>query len=310
MLKVLKNGIHTSIQDGGRIGFRNFGIPKSGAMDLHSFRLANSLVNNDKNTSCLECLLKGGIYEFTQTAVIAITGADMGASLNNKDCPMNKSLTIQEGDVLKLGYAKSGKCSYIAIQGKPDIPLIFGSTSTYTLSELGGLEGRILRTGDVLRWKNEKLKNPNRSIPEHLIHRFHKKQILRIMPGPEWEQFLPTDHKKLESSTYTIQADSDRMGIRLLGKKLQCTSNVPMPSSATLPGTVQIPANGQPIILMPDGQTTGGYPRIAKVIDADLSTLAQMPTGGVIRFRQVTVEEARELALHKEARLVSFGSLI
>ncbi len=306
MLKVLKNGIHSTIQDGGRIGFRKFGIPKSGAMDLHSFKLANWLVNNDKNTSCLECLLKGGVYEFTQTAIIAITGADMGANLNNKDCPMNKSLTVQAGDVLKFSYAKSGKCTYIAIQGKPDIPLVFGSTSTYTLSEFGGLEGRTLRVGDSLHWKNEKPKNPNRSIPEHLIHHFHKKQILRILLGPEWGQFSPIDHKKLEISTYTIQADSDRMGIRLQGETLLYTSKAPMPSSATLPGSIQVPANGQPIILMQDGQTTGGYPRIAKVIDADLDTLAQMPTGGIIRFRQVTVKEARELALHKEARLAGF----
>ena len=127
------------------------------------------------------------------------------------------------------------------------------------------------------------------------------------MPGPEWEKFSSANQTRLENSSYTIQTDSDRMGIRLQGETLSYTSKDLMPSSATLPGTIQIPTNGQPIILMPDGQTTGGYPRIAKVIDADLDTLAQMPTGGIIQFRLINVEDARELALHREARLTGLN---
>ncbi len=300
-MQVIKGGLLTTIQDGGRHGYRKLGIPQSGVLDSRAHRQANWLVNNPPDAPVLECTLQGGIFRFERAAVVAITGADMSATLNDIPCPMNRSITVAAGDVLSLGYAHAGIRTYVGIQGVPDIQQVMESYSTYTMGGFGGFEGRALQTGDTLEWGSDTPKNPNRVLPEHVLPHFYiQKNIIRIMHGPEWERLSPTAQQLLQNTFYTIHTDSNRMGIRLQGAALSLADDFLMSSSATLPGTVQLPPNGQPIVLMHDGQTTGGYPRIAKVIETDLGRLAQIPPHGSLSFRLVNEQEARRLILYKK----------
>jgi len=303
-MQVTKGGLLTTIQDGGRHGYRKFGIPQSGVLDSRAHQQVNWLVDNAPDAPVLECTLQGGIFRFERAAVVAITGADMSATLNDAPCPMNRSIAISAGNVLALGYARTGGRTYVGIQGMPDIRQVMESYSTYSPGGFGGFKGRALQTGDSFEWGSEIPKNPNRILPEHILpHFYHQKNIIRIMHGPEWERLSPTAQQLLENTFYTIHTDSNRMGIRLQGAVLELADNFLMSSSATLPGTVQLPPNGQPIVLMHDGQTTGGYPRIAKVIAADLGRLAQIPPHGNLCFRMVDEVEARKLIGHKNRGL-------
>jgi len=304
-MQVIKGGLLTTIQDRGRFGYRKLGIPQSGVLDSRAYRQANWLVANLPDAPVLECTLLGGKFRFEQATVIAITGADMVATLNDLPCQMNRSISIKTDDILTLGYAKQGARTYIGIQGLPEIRQVMASYSTYTLGGFGGYKGRALQAGDSLKWKIEHPKNPNRTLPEHVLPHFStEKNIIRLIRGPEWEKLSPSAQKLFENTFYTIQNDSNRMGIRLAGEPLQLNENYLMPSSATLPGTVQLPPNGQPIVLMHDGQTTGGYPRIAKVIDADLGRIAQIPYSGSLCFRMIDESEARQLLLYKNEKEV------
>jgi len=304
-MQVIKGGLLTTIQDRGRSGYRKLGIPQSGALDRRAYRQANWLVANAPDAPVLECTLLGGKFRFEQPTTIAITGADMGATLNDLSCPMNQSIAIKAGDVLTLGYAKDGVRAYIGIQGVPDIAQVMGSYSTYTLGEFGGYKGRALQGGDSFKWENGHPQNPNRTLSEDVLpYFFMEKNIIRVMRGPEWEKLSLSAQRLFENTFYTIQNDSNRMGIRLSGESLQLNDNYLMSSSATLPGTVQLPPNGQPIVLMHDGQTTGGYPRIAKVIEADLGRIAQIPYNGSMCFRIVDEIEARQLFLYKKEKEV------
>lgn len=303
-MQVIKGGLLTTIQDGGRHGYRKLGIPQSGVLDSRAHRQANWLVDNPPDAPVLECTLQGGIFRFEKAAVIAVTGADMSTMLNDAPCPMNRSIAVSAGDVLVLSYVRRGVRTYIGIQGMPDIQQVMKSYSTYTMGGFGGFKGRALQAEDELKWKNDTPKNPNRVLPEHLLSHFYiQKNIIRIMPGPEWEYLSPTAGQLLKNTFYTIHTDSNRMGIRLQGAALSLADDFLMSSSATLPGTVQLPPNGQPIVLMHDGQTTGGYPRIAKVIEADLGRLAQIPPRGSLCFRIVSEAEARKLIGHKKRGL-------
>jgi len=310
-VKVIKSGLLTTIQDKGRFGYRKLGIPQSGVLDNRAYRQANWLVNNALDAPVLECTLQGGIFRFERAGVIAITGADMAATLNGLPCEMNRSIGISRGEVLELGYARTGTRSYIGIQGVPDIERVMGSYSTYVLGGFGGFQGRALQAGDSFEWGRKKPNNPNRKLPEYVLpHFFNKKNIIRIMRGPEWEWLSLSAQRLLGSTFYTIHTDSNRMGIRLVGEELSLTNDLSMTSSATLPGTVQLLPNGQPIVLMHDGQTTGGYPRIAKVIEADLGRLAQIPPKGSLCFRWVNEVEASALFLHKKGSQTKFSCLI
>jgi len=302
-MQIIKRGLFTTIQDSGRHGYRHLGIPQSGAMDSRAQHHANWLVANPPNAPVLECSFYGGIFRFERHQIIAITGADMNPRLNDAPCEMYRSIEVKSGDVLAFGYAHTGTRTYIAIQGMSDIEQVMESYSTYVSGKFGGFEGRTLQTGDSLEWKNETPKNPNRVLSEHLRPHFSKtKNIIRVVCSPEWEQLSADSQTLFEQAKYEIHADSNRMGIRLTGEALRLKDNFSMTSSATLPGTIQLPTNGQPIVLMHDGQTTGGYARIAKVIKADLGRLIQIPPKGNLHFKLIKAEEARQLFLHENKK--------
>ncbi len=302
-MQIIKKGLFTTIQDSGRHGYRHLGIPQSGAMDSRAQHHANWLVANPSNAPVLECSFYGGIFRFEGHQIIALTGADMNPKLNDAPCEMYRSIEVKSGDVLAFGYAHTGTRTYIAIQGMPDVEQVMESYSTYVSGGFGGFEGRVLQTGDSLAWKNKTPENLNRVLPEHLRPHFSKtKNIIRIVCGPEWGQLSTTSQTLFGQTQYEIHADSNRMGIRLRGEALKLKDNFSMASSATLPGTIQLPTNGQPIVLMNDGQTTGGYPRIAKVIEVDLGRLAQIPPKGSLRFKLIDTEEARQLLLYENKK--------
>ncbi len=277
-IEVLDGGLFTTIQDFGRVGFRKYGVPVSGVMDTNSYELANWLVGNPNGAPVLEFTLKGGRYLFHDNTVIAITGALMNPKINGSEIAMNCSLEIKEGDELELGFAKRGCRAYLAIQGDPKISKVMDSYSTYTTGKFGGFEGHTLKKGDILNWKNLGRDFEQRKTPIEQIPYFSSKITVRVIKGVEWDWFDQSLKDQFLNSKYFIGSSSNRMGIRLDGVSLNVTKRE-MISSPVITGIIQLPPNGKPIILMQDGQTIGGYPRIAKVLDEDLWRLGQLKPG-------------------------------
>lgn len=294
-LSVLEGGQFTTVQDAGRKGFRKFGIPTSGAMDKWSMRAANSLLGNPVDAAVLECTYAGGRFHFDQEASIALVGAQMPARLNGKSIALHQTLQVPAGGELILGRALTGCRTYLAIGGELQLATTLGSYSTYPLGEFGGHKGRPLKAGDQLQWQVSQTCT-SKEIPEHRVRSFLGRQLLRFLPGPEWEQ-LPTAHKEaFLKAVFTLSPQSNRMGIRLEPQDSHLSHQLPqLASGPTFPGTVQLPEGGKPIVLTADGQTTGGYPRIAQVIAADIDRLSQIQPGGEVGFVQVSMEEALAL---------------
>lgn len=280
----------TSIQDAGRTGYRSFGIPKSGFMDELSAQQANYLVGNSAGSPVIEMIQVGASVAFESSAVIALTGADMDATLNGTPVERFKTIMVNKGDLLELGRAVSNMITYLTIRGDWNIPEVLGSTSTFLRAKIGGLNGRLLKKGDVIQIENKGLFE-RQIIPEHNIRSFPSGRKIRFLKSAETTDALAS---WLEENTFTVSSQWDRMGIRLIGP----ASTNPSPqilTSAVAVGTMQLPPHGQPIIVMADGQTTGGYPRIATVIKADLPYLAQQPPGTLLNFTFLNTTQALNL---------------
>jgi biotin-dependent carboxylase-like uncharacterized protein len=299
MIEVLKPGFFTLIQDAGRFGYQEFGIPVSGVLDLDSFRLANWLVGNPMDEAVLEVLFTGPTLKFLIDTYIGITGADMQPMINGVSVQMYTTIKVDKGSFLSFGKLQSGCRSYVSFAGSFQLEKEMGSLSTYTYAKLGGLKGRELRKGDALQLKeveNRKLK----VVPEkfHIIP--YQIVSVRVVEGTEAVLFLEKELEKFYTHEFVIRSESNRMGIRLEGVYIESPSSFEMLSSGIVKGTIQLPPNGEPILLLADAQTTGGYPRIANVIQADLSLLAQQKPGDRIRFRKISLEEAHSLAYNKK----------
>lgn len=280
-LTVIDGGIFTTIQDSGRKGYRKFGVPVSGAMDEKAYNLANDLVGNKKGSPVLECTLKGGKYRFNSKATIAITGAKMSPSLNGDVIEMNTALKVGKGDVLQLGFAKRGCRTYVAIQGEWDIQKIMGSYSTYTQGVFGGFKGRTLEKGDVLKWDERDVVFNKSSISDQIPY-YSSKITVQFIAGPEWDGIEAVEQERFLTTKFKVSSKSNRMGIRLETDKPIKSNKIDMKSSGVIPGIIQLPPGGNPIILMKDCQTVGGYPRLGKVLDTDLDRLAQVPPNGTV----------------------------
>ncbi len=293
---VHKAGLLTTVQDRGRYGYQRFGMPVSGAMDVFSLELANLLVGNDTGDACLEATISGPELEFTGATWIAITGADMDPHLNGQGIPMNTAVNVRPGDRLGFRGLRSGCRAYIAFAGGIAVPPVMGSRSTYLRAGIGGFNGRAPMPGDELPL-GEPLGKPRlKKIPESLIPEYKHEQTIRIISGPEAHYFEIAGLRSFLSTEYTVTAKSDRMGYRLSGEPIKHREGMTNIISAGIsPGTVQVPGDGQPIILMADRQTSGGYARIASVITVDLTLLAQMRPGGIIRFKETTLDTASQL---------------
>lgn len=311
-----KGGMLTTIQDSGRHGYQRFGMPVSGAMDLLSLQIANtlvgnpcdepSLVGNIPGAAALEATLVGpeilfvGASEETSASfssptlfctTIAITGADMQPCINGKPIQMYTPIKVMSGDRLTFLGLKTGCRTYIAIAGGLNVPLVMGSRSTYLRAKIGGLEGRALKTGDVIplgSFTNLADKNSSQKITCE-IPDYQTNRPIRIIPGPEIKRLDFEGIRTFLTTEYTVSANSDRMGLRLGGQPIHIkgTKGHDIISSGISFGTIQLPGNGLPIILMADRQTTGGYARIANVLTDDLPRVAQLKPGDKINFVEV-----------------------
>jgi antagonist of KipI len=294
-------GMLTTVQDQGRYGYQRYGMPVSGAMDIFSYELANLLVGNKVHEACLETTITGPEILFTDAGAVALCGADMGPLKNGMPVSMNKTIKIESGDMLSFRGLKNGCRCYIAFAGGINVPPVMGSRSTYLRAKTGGFGGRALSPGDELALGVSEKEIRILEIPGKLLLPFKSSQTIRICPGPEINRFGLEGIQKLLTSEYTVTDHSDRMGYRLAGNIIKHkSSNADIISAGISAGTIQIPGDGQPVILMADRQTTGGYSRIANVISADLTLLAQMIPGDHIRFREISLKEAQSLYIARE----------
>ena len=270
-LEVIKPGLMTSIQDMGRKGLAYYAIPNSGVMDKNAARIALLLLDKKEDSPLIECTSVAPHLKFNAPVQIAISGADFNWKVNDKAVALNTIIEIKTGDVLKGQFARTGLRGYIAINGELKIDSIYNSYSTYINAGIGGFQGRLLKKEDLINWE------PSESA---ILH--HK--IVPIKAGPEFTYLNGPSQRLLTSASYKIGTDSNRMGLRLSGPKLESASYQLEYSLPVLPGFIQLPPSGLPIIVLQDGQTSGGYPRIAYVPEQYLSGLNQIPLGGEFRF--------------------------
>ena len=291
-LTILSPGPLSTIQDAGRFGAMGKGFSPGGAMDTEAMALANLLVGNAPGVGVIEMTMLGITARFDCDSVIALTGADMCARLNGHPTQRYCSIAVHSGDTLSMGAAKSGMRAYLAVAGGFDLPVVMGSVSTDLKCGLGGFQGRKLQKGDELPL--------NQSVAAYQPRRLFPPDYpdcitLRVLMGPQDDAFTKRGIDTFLGSEYTLTDKSDRMGLRLSGEKIESKNGVDILSDGIAAGSVQIPASGTPIIMMADRQTTGGYAKIATVISADLSRVAQARPGTRIRFAQVSESEAVRL---------------
>lgn len=298
-VRVLEPGFFTTVQDRGRLGYRRFGMPSSGAMDMRALDYSNVLLGNEPGSAGLEATLLGPVLEFLEDTWFSVTGDDCEPTLDGKRVPSWHACLGRKGSVLRTGSSGRGARLYIAFGGGVDTPLVMGSRSTYVAARTGGYLGRALRAGDCLPLGEQRL--PPGAIKGDLVvplpeawqpPSYADLLPLRVVLGPQADRFTSEAICALSSSEYIVTNDSDRMGYRLSGETLKHTSGADIVSDGTVVGSIQVPGHGQPIVLMADCQTTGGYTKIGCVISTDLPLLAQTLPGRAVRFRAVTVDEA------------------
>ncbi|GAE26415.1 allophanate hydrolase 2 subunit 2 [Halalkalibacter wakoensis JCM 9140] len=275
-LSIIKPGLLTTIQDLGRSGFQKHGVIMSGAMDSRSLRLANLLVGNEESEAALEITLVGPSIKFEQDALIAIAGGDLSPSINQHPVPMYRQIYVRKNSVLSFGPVKSGCRSYLAVSGGFLVEKVLGSKSTYLRANLGGYKGRPIQTGDVLAVGEGLLKDQIRKEdgPSGFIAnqwaistRFYKRKdpTIRVIAGPHFEQFSECSQKAFFQQPFRVTPKSDRMGYRLSGASLTLKKPLELVSEAVHFGTIQVPPDGNPIVLLADRQTIGGYPKMLKL---------------------------------------------
>lgn len=312
-IRVLKPGLLTTVQDLGRTGFQKYGVIVGGAMDPFACRVANALVGNDESAAALEITLVGPTLRFDSTLLISICGADLSPTIDGQAVPLWRPVVVKEGSLLRFGAARHGARCYLAVSGGFDLPQALGSYSTYLRAGIGGFQGRALSEGDVLEVRPSN--NLGRAIANKLAAaakdapfastRWHVSYdmmpdyrpdpVVRAVEGPQMHGFDPESVADFFAGTFQVLPQSDRMGYRLKGEPIRPADPAELISEPVAFGTVQVPPDGNPIVLMADRQTTGGYPKIAQVITVDLPLIAQVQIGGSIRFRPVSLREAQEL---------------
>lgn len=303
-IEVIKPGMLTLIQDLGRYGFQEFGVPVAGAMDQLAASAGNLLVGNDRSAAVLEMMMMGPELKVDFDGFIALTGADLGPKINGAPVSMWQTLAVQSGDVLSFGGLKSGLRGYLAISGGIDTPLVMNSRSTYTKAALGGFEGRALKAGDQVPVGTSTGVDSGQSVmlavPEDQIPVYGASKTVRIVLGPQDDAFTDAGIQTFLDNVYTVTNECDRMGYRLDGPSIEHVKGGDIISDGIAFGAIQVPGHGKPIIMMADRQTTGGYTKIAGVISVDLPLLAQSKPGDQIKFQKVTLEEAHGLLKARE----------
>jgi biotin-dependent carboxylase-like uncharacterized protein len=294
VLFVVEPGLLTSVQDLGRIGYQRVGIPPSGPMDRAAFVVANRLLGNPDAAAALECTIKGPRLEVRRPSVVAVTGAPMGFTINGSEAPTWTIVRVQPGDVLGFQMASAGCRAYLAVAGGLDVPPVLGSRATYLRGRLGGLGGRALQKGDALgTLASSPPARPERAIPASLRPVYPAERECRVILGPQDDRFTPAGIRAFLEGPYEVTPQADRMGYRLKGPTIEHARGHDIVSDGIPLGGIQVPGEGQPIVLLVDRQTTGGYTKIATVIGVDIGAIGQTRPGHRVRFRRVTLEEAQ-----------------
>lgn len=304
LIKIIRGGMLTTVQDMGRYGYQRYGVTVSGAIDSWSLKVANILIGNEENCAGLEITMLGPQIEFCRDTCFSICGGDLSPLLDGEKLPMWEGVRVRKGQMLSFGGRISGCRSYLAVSGGIDVPEVMGSRSTFLRGSIGGHEGRPLKEGDVLCGGEAKgAAGLMRLRPGYRPAFGGSQRELRVIMGPQEHHFTEEALKLFLSGIYTVTINSDRMGIRLDGDILQHKHGADILSEAVSSGSIQVPAHGRPIILLGESQTTGGYAKIAAVITADLSYVAQCIPGDKVFFSPVTLEVARRLLMEREKSL-------
>jgi biotin-dependent carboxylase-like uncharacterized protein len=311
-IRVKSPGLLTTVQDTGRFGEYAIGMPPSGAMDVFSYQVGNYLVGNEDGAAGLEITYFGPELEFTEDAVIAITGAQMPPKINGEEAPTWETLQAEEGDVLSFDYLRNGARSYLAVAGGIDVPVFMHSRSTYTLIGLGGHEGRALQEGDELKVgeAGDRSARVGMSVDADRVPTYTRETELRVIIGLASYRLTEESMKEFLNTTWTVTPDADRVGYRYKGGELKFIEREQPAGAGADPanvvdfgypvGSIQVPGGVEPIVLMNDAVTGGGYATIGTVISADRDKLAQTKTNDKTRFRSVDLDEA--LKARKERR--------
>jgi antagonist of KipI len=321
-VNVRSAGFLTSVQDLGRTGFRQSGVSVGGALDSHALRVANALVGNDDNAAGIEATLGTVRLRFDDERVVAWCGGGFAVRINDEDLPPGHAGLVAKDEELTMVAPDEGGRAWLAISGGVDVPQVLGSRSTDLRGNFGGHEGRALREGDVLplfkerRFEIAVLSRRRLQIAAPLISDWsaptpwaataRRDGFLRIVIGTHWDHFTPQAQSSLVTNPFTVTPDSDRMGARLEGPELERTEAADLLSEAVAPGTLQVPPNGKPILLLGDCQTIGGYPKIAHVITVDLPIAAQLWPRDAVRFQEVSLAEAQDLLRAREQDFARF----
>lgn len=286
--EVIRAGVQSTVQDIGHSNTAHWGVPQAGAADLLSFALANLLLGNSPEAACIEMTLGCVQLRFLTETDFALTGADCAAQLDEKPLLPYSRQRAQAGQTLKLEAPVRGMRSYLALLGGVDVPQVLGSRSTLLSARLGGIAGRALRAGDVLLAKS---KTPNQRLSVAIAAPQWRSQ-LRVMRGPQWRNLSAEAQRFFQNNHWQVSGQSDRMGVKLSGTMLEMAIPIEMASQAVFAGTIQLPPNGLPILLLADAQTTGGYPIVGQVIQADLWLAGQCRANDKIQFKMVDANEA------------------
>ena len=292
MIRVLEPGALTTVQDLGRPGHLRYGIPPSGPIDHAAFVVANRLAGNPDGAAGLECTVLGPRFVAEAPCAIALTGADMPPTINGSEAPAWTTLMLEPGDVVKLGAARARVRAYVAFSGGIDVPSVLDSRSTYVRGRLGGLDGRALSKGDRLALFSAPLPSVRRA-RARVVPAFDDEPEIRVVLGPQADRFTDDGLRTFLGSAYEMLPQSDRMGARLLGGRIAHTAGHDILSDGIALGSIQVPGDGQPIALLVDRQSTGGYTKVATVCSFDIGRLGQVKPGRRLRFRAVDLEQAQ-----------------
>ncbi len=301
-LLIERCGVGVSLQDGGRIGWSRIGLPRSGALDMLALAAANVLVGNPVHTVALELMLGGAKLRVSGGRVrLALAGAHCPVRVDDADVGHHASFVLSPGQLLTIGSAKSGSCAVLAVEGGLDVPLELGSRSLYQRADVGGLFRRTLRDGDVLPLLRAASSAASAKMQPLSVA---TNAPLRVIAGPQLDAFTDDVVARFLDAEFRVTMESDRMGYRLAGPSIGAKRSSAMISDGVPEGAIQVPGSGQPIVLLADHQTTGGYPKIATLITPDLRLMAQKRPGDVVRFKMISLAEARQAYLaHRSAEM-------
>lgn len=322
MIKVLKPGLETTVQDQGRYGYYSIAFPPSGAMDKYSYTLANLLVGNDENAAALEITYLGPELEFQEDVSIAITGAQMQPKINGNPIAMWENVKVKAGDKLSFDFIKSGARVYLAVSGGIDVPVFMGSRSTYLISGLGGFEGRPLKKDDILKTGDmqKKIVKQGNCVPDEFIPEFSKFHEIRMIFGLCSYRFAEESQQNFVNIEWTVTPDANRIGYRLKGERLHFVPREQPFGAGSNPsnvidnwypvGSIQVPDGIEPIILMRDAVTAGGFVTLGTVISADLNRMAQVKSNEKVHFLPATLDEALEARRQTQEKILKLKSMI